>query len=198
MTKQDRRRFLIAAAALAATSLPAAARQGRRFNFSSVLGNGGRSAYRGKRIVRYPTSEKPGTIIVSTRERALYYILPGGKAIRYGVGVGRAGFAWSGEAYVGRKARWPEWRPPAEMIARELKKYGRRLPDVMKGGPRNPLGARALYLYRGKRDTLYRIHGTNAPHTIGRAVSSGCIRMLNEEVIDLYERVRPGTRVKVL
>ncbi len=199
MKRPDRRLFLLSGAALALGSLPALAGTKKHFNFTSALGaaSSRRSSYRGKRIVPY-SGGKPGEIIIKTRERALYYILPGGKAIRYGVGVGRAGFTWSGTAYIGRKAKWPAWRPPAEMIARELKQYGRRLPDVMEGGPRNPLGARALYLYQGKRDTMYRIHGTNAPQTIGRAVSSGCIRMLNEEVIDLYNRVKPGTRVKVL
>ncbi len=202
MKRLDRRHFLIAGAALAAGALPAAASQDRRrhFNFTSALGGGSsaRSTYRGKRIVPYRTKEKPGTIIIVTRERALYYVLPGGKAIRYGVGVGRRGFTWSGVATIRRKKKWPEWRPPAEMIERELKQYGRRLPEVMAGGPKNPLGARALYLFQGNRDTLYRIHGTNAPQTIGRAVSSGCIRMLNEEVIDLYERVKIGTKVKVI
>ncbi len=200
MKRLDRRHFLIAGAALAAGALPAAANQKRHFNFTSALGGGAsaRSTYGGKRIVPYRTKEKPGTIIIVTRERALYYVLPGGKAIRYGVGVGRRGFTWSGTATIRRKRKWPEWRPPAEMIERELKQYGRRLPDVMAGGPKNPLGARALYLFQGNRDTLYRIHGTNAPQTIGRAVSSGCIRMLNEEIIDLYERVRIGTKVKVL
>ncbi len=201
MKKLDRRHFLMAAAALAAGGPAALASQKKHYNFTSVLGGAAtarRSAYGGKRIVPYRTSEKPGTIIIVTRERALYYVLPGGKAIRYGVGVGRAGFTWSGTATIRRKKKWPEWRPPAEMIARELKQYGRRLPDVMAGGPRNPLGARALYLFQGNRDTLYRIHGTNAPQTIGRAVSSGCIRMLNEEVIDLYNRVRLGTKVKVI
>ncbi len=200
MKRLDRRHFLIAGAALAAGTLPAAASQKRHFNFTSALGGGTstRSTYGGKRIVPYRTKEKPGTIIVVTRERALYYVLPGGKAIRYGVGVGRRGFTWSGTATIRRKKKWPEWRPPAEMIERELKQYGRRLPDVMAGGPKNPLGARALYLFQGNRDTLYRIHGTNAPQTIGRAVSSGCIRMLNEEIIDLYERVKIGTKVKVI
>ena len=194
----NRRKLVLSAAALLAASVsPAAA--GRRFDFRAVFGAPPRSArYAGKRIVAFATDEKPGTVIISTRERALYFVLGGGKAIRYGVGVGRAGFQWSGVARVGAKKPWPTWRPPKEMIARELRQYGRRLPDVMAGGPNNPLGARAIYLFKGKRDTMYRIHGTNAPQSIGRAVSSGCIRMLNEEVFDLYERVRVGAKVIVM
>lgn len=156
------------------------------------------SSYTGKRIVDYHTTEKPGTIIIDTSQRKLFLVLTGGKAIQYGVGVGRAGFAWSGTAHVGRKVEWPDWHPPKEMIARELKQYGRQLPTRMVGGIYNPLGARALYLYEGHHDTLYRIHGTNEPNTIGQAVSSGCIRMLNAEVMDLYNRVKIGTKVVVL
>ena len=149
------------------------------------------------KIVRYVTDEKPGTIIINTRRRYLYYVLGNDKAKRYGIGVGRQGFQWSGVARVGRKAEWPDWIPPKEMIEREKKQYGRTLPERMPGGPNNPLGARALYLYKDGRDTLYRIHGTNQPWTIGRAVSSGCIRMRNEDVIDLYNKVRVGTKVIV-
>ncbi len=197
MKQTSRRHFLLTGAALALAATPALA-SNRKFNFTSAFGAPRRSAYRGKRIVTYRTNEKPGTIIIVTRERALYYVLPGGKAIRYGVGVGRQGFTWTGTAYIKRKQKWPDWHPPKEMIERELKQYGRRLPEVMAGGPRNPLGARAMYLYQGNKDTLYRIHGTNAPQTIGRAVSSGCIRLINEEVIDLFNRVKPGTKVKVM
>ena len=154
--------------------------------------------YTGKQVVDYPGSEKPGTIVINTRERTLYLVRPDGKAIAYGVGVGRAGFRWSGRARVGRKAEWPAWHPPKEMIERELRQYGRKLPERMEGGPNNPLGARALYLYVGGKDTLYRIHGTNQPNTIGQALSSGCIRMLNDEVIDLYDRVDIDTPVVVL
>ena len=193
----NRRSFILAGAAGLVVSQPALAKT--KFNFTSGLNSSSSGpAYRGKEIVNYPTKEKVGTIIINTRERRLYKVLPGGKAIKYGVGVGRAGFEWAGVARVGRKAEWPAWRPPAEMIERELAKYGRQLPEVMEGGPKNPLGARALYLYQGKRDTLYRIHGTNAPQTIGKALSSGCIRMLNEEVIDLYNRTRTGTKVIVI
>ncbi len=150
--------------------------------------------YLGKTVVAFRDKRfKPGTIYVNTAEKALYYVLPGGKAIKYGVGVGRTGFTWKGRYRITMKKEWPEWRPPEEMKVRELKKYGRRLPDVMEGGPRNPLGARALYI----GNTLYRIHGTNNPSTIGKNVSSGCIRMVNEEVIDLYDRVKVGTPVIV-
>jgi lipoprotein-anchoring transpeptidase ErfK/SrfK len=156
------------------------------------------SSYRGKEIVAYPTNEQPGTIVINTGERRLYYVLGGGQAIRYGIGVGREGFQWSGVAKVGAKREWPAWHPPADMIERELVQYGRQLPSRMEGGPGNPLGARALYLYEGGRDTLYRIHGTNEPRSIGLATSSGCIRMLNEEVIDLYNRVPMGAKVIVV
>ena len=130
--------------------------------------------------------------MIRTGERRLYYVLPGGKAIKYGVGVGREGFAWHGVRRIARKAEWPGWTPPAQMVARERAR-GHIIPDHMEGGINNPLGARALYL----GGTLYRIHGTNAPQTIGHAMSSGCIRMLNSEVIDLYDRVRVGTKVIV-
>lgn len=143
--------------------------------------------------VDYEGPHKAGTLIVDTGQRFLFLVLPGGKAKRYGVGVGKEGFEWKGTENISRKREWPDWRPPASMIARERKK-GNILPVHMEGGPQNPLGARALYL----GSTLYRIHGTNAPSTIGRAVSSGCIRMRNEDVIDLYERVPVGSKVVVL
>ncbi len=142
--------------------------------------------------VSYQTKEKPGTIVIDTNNRFLYLVMEGGQAKRYGVGVGKPGFEWAGAHKVTRKAEWPSWHPPAEMRAREAAK-GRVLPVRMEGGPENPLGARALYL----GSTLYRIHGTNAPWTIGSAVSSGCIRMRNEDVTDLYGRVDVGTRVIV-
>ncbi len=139
-----------------------------------------------------PTGEKPGTIVVDTKNKFLYWIEPNGKAIRYGVTVGDEAFGWTGEAKIQRKAEWPDWTPPPEMV--------KRWPHVKftKGGPENPLGARALYLYDNGRDTLYRIHGTNEPEKIGRAASSGCIRMRNIDVIDLYSRVPMSTRVVVL
>jgi len=179
---------------------PAAAETGvekTRFNFGSTFSASSRS-YRGKQIVKYKTVERPGTVIIDTSAKRLYYVLKDNKAISYGVGVGRAGFEWSGTAHIARRAEWPAWRPPAEMIERELRENGRQLPEVMEGGPSNPLGARALYLYQGSQDTLYRIHGTNYPASIGRAMSSGCIRMLNSEVIDLYDRIKIGTKVIVI
>ncbi|MEM7303375.1 MAG: L,D-transpeptidase [Pseudomonadota bacterium] len=144
-------------------------------------------------VVDYHGGHKPGTIVVNTIERRLYHVMPNGKARRYGVGVGKPGFEWAGSHKVTRKAKWPSWTPPAEMRARERKK-GRILPKRMEGGPNNPLGARALYL----GSTLYRIHGSNQPWSIGRAVSSGCIRMRNEDVMDLYERVKVGAKVIVI
>lgn len=143
--------------------------------------------------VQNPTHEPPGTIVIDTRSRHLYLVQPGGAAIQYGIGVGRQGFEWRGVARVGRKSEWPRWIPPKEMLKRRPD-----LPDQMDGGLENPLGARALYLFQGEKDTLFRIHGTNEPDTIGQAVSSGCIRMMNADVIDLYQRVSVGTRVVVL
>lgn len=140
-----------------------------------------------------PTGEAPGTITIDTENRYLYLSMAGGQAMRYDVGVGREGFEWSGRATVGRKAEWPAWTPPAAMLKRRPD-----LPRHMAGGLENPLGARAMYLYSGNRDTMFRIHGSNEPWTIGHAVSSGCIRMLNADVEDLYERVRVGTKVVVL
>lgn len=143
--------------------------------------------------VDYTTAHKTGTIIIDTKGKFLYLVGENGKARRYGVGVGKEGFGWKGTETVSRKAEWPSWHPPKEMIARERKK-GRILPVRMEGGIANPLGARALYL----GNTLYRIHGTNAPATIGKAVSSGCIRMRNQDVEELYERIPVGTKVVVL
>lgn len=151
-----------------------------------------------RQIVRYRTQEKPGTIIVDTPARFLYYVLPGGKAVRYGIGVGRAGFAWEGDAYVAWKRAWPKWTPPREMVAREPR-LARYAEDGMKPGLTNPLGARALYLFGPDgRDTLYRLHGTPEWQSIGTAASSGCIRLMNQDIIDLYERVRPGRGAKVV
>lgn len=149
-----------------------------------------------KRRVRLDSGEKPGTIIVDPHKRFLYLIEDGGTAIRYGIGVGRQGFEWTGDAVIRRKAKWPRWTPPSEMVRRDP--YAAKWAGGMPGGPKNPLGARALYLFQGDVDTLYRIHGTFQPETIGKAVSSGCIRMVNAEVADLYERVRIGATVKVL
>jgi len=142
-----------------------------------------------KQTVTYNTSEAPGTVIIDTPNTYLYYVLGNGRAIRYGIGVGRDGFTWAGTQSISRKQEWPDWNPPPEMIARQP-----YLPRFMAGGPGNPLGARALYL----GNSLYRIHGTNAPNTIGQRVSSGCIRLTNENVIDLANRVSVGAKVVVL
>jgi lipoprotein-anchoring transpeptidase ErfK/SrfK len=156
-----------------------------------------RQPYYGYEWVRYRTPERPGTIIINTAERALYHVQGGGEAIRYGVAVGKEGFDWSGIAKVGRMVEWPDWTPPKEMIRR--KPHLAEWADGMPGGiPENPLGSRAIYLYSGGRDTLFRIHGTNEPGSIGTAASSGCIRMLNEEVEQLYDEIRLGTKVIVL
>ena len=161
-----------------------------RYNFSAAIPD--RSAYSksyaGKQVIAYDGAHKPGTIVVRTGERRLYYILPDGRALAYGIGVGREGFTWKGTHRVTRKAEWPGWTPPPAMRKRQP-----GLPVHMPGGADNPLGARALYI----GNTMYRIHGTSQPWTIGQAVSSGCIRMLNEEVIDLYSRVEVGAKVVV-
>ena len=148
-------------------------------------------------LVDFPSVYAIGSVVVDPKNRFLYLVEATGVARRYGVGVGRAGLAWSGTAEVARKAKWPSWTPTKNMIKRAPEKYGKYAGGVP-GGPKNPLGARALYLYRNGRDTYYRIHGTTEPWTIGRAVSNGCIRMLNEHVADLYERVPVGTTVVVL
>jgi len=150
-----------------------------------------------RRNVTIKTKAKPGTIIIHTDAKMLYHVTGKNKATRYGVGVGREGFAWQGDAIIRRKAKWPTWTPPAEMRAREAKK-GIILPVTQKGGIDNPLGARALYLYQGNRDTLYRIHGTNQPWSIGLNLSSGCIRMLNKDVEHLYEHVKLNSKVVVI
>ncbi|MDP9136560.1 MAG: L,D-transpeptidase [Pseudomonadota bacterium] len=147
-------------------------------------------------VVGHNWTEDQGTIIVDTGARRLFFLLPGNKAIRYAVAVGREGFGWHGTAAVGKRAEWPEWIPPREMALRAARTH-RFMPYSIDGGPLNPLGARALYLFQGKRDTLIRIHGTNDPKSIGRSVSSGCIRMRNEDVIDLYSRVAIGAKVVV-
>jgi lipoprotein-anchoring transpeptidase ErfK/SrfK len=142
-----------------------------------------------RQVVPFASSEAPGTVIVKTGEKFLYFVLGGGKALRYGIGTAKTGFEWSGVHHISRKAEWPDWTPPAEMIARRPD-----IPHHMEGGVKNPLGARALYI----GNTLYRIHGTNEPWTIGGDVSSGCIRMVNDDVIDLYGRVKIGAKVIVL
>lgn len=142
-----------------------------------------------RQVVDYASHQVPGTVIIDTGNTFLYFVLNDRQAMRYGIGVGREGFTWSGEQTVARKTEWPDWRPPAEMVGRQP-----YLPRFMAGGPGNPLGARAMYL----GETEYRIHGTNKPDTIGKRVSSGCIRLTNEDVVDLYERVKVGAKVIVL
>ena len=146
-----------------------------------------------RQLVSYSHTEQPGSLVIDPRQHFLYLLREGNTAVRYGVGVGREGFGWSGVAMVGRTAVWPDWVPPKEMRLRQPE-----LPERMPGGPNNPLGARALYHYQGSKDTLYRIHGTAEPWTIGTNVSSGCIRLLNEEIADLYLRTPVNTRVIVL
>lgn len=151
-----------------------------------------------RQIVSYRTTESAGTIVVDTPHRFLYYLLPGGKAVRYGIGVGKQGFAWEGTAYVAWKQEWPTWHPPKEMAVRkpDIAKY---VEDGMGPGLSNPLGARAMYLFNEDgQDTLFRLHGTPIWSSIGTAASSGCIRLINQDIIDLYDRVRPGRRAKVV
>jgi lipoprotein-anchoring transpeptidase ErfK/SrfK len=149
-----------------------------------------------RQLVRYETKEKPGTIIVDTKEKFLYFVMPEGKAMRYGIGVGREGFEWKGTARIAMKREWPVWTPPPAMIRREphLVKYA----GGMEPGLTNPLGARALYLFNRKGDTGYRLHGTPEWFSIGQAMSSGCIRLMNQDIIDLYDRVEVGAKVIVL
>jgi lipoprotein-anchoring transpeptidase ErfK/SrfK len=185
-----------AAAAAVAVAASAFATQASANPFA-LLGFGYSSTDNGNQVradlrratVNYQTNEAPGTVVVDTQNTYLYYILGGGQAIRYGIGVGREGFTWSGVKTVERKSEWPDWTPPPEMIARSP-----YLPRFMAGGVTNPLGARAMYL----SGSFYRIHGTNAPSTIGSRATAGCIRMVNEDVIDLYDRVRVGAKVVVL
>jgi lipoprotein-anchoring transpeptidase ErfK/SrfK len=188
------RRPALVPVALPATTMPAPVvvnpgSDGSRDETSAVSKPRGPRAEFLPTVVSYDGPHRPGTVVVDTGSRHLYLVEEGGKARRYGIGVGRPGFQWAGEHRITRKAEWPSWRPPAEMLARAP-----HLPRFMEGGPRNPLGARAMYL----GSSLYRIHGSNEPWTIGQAVSSGCIRMRNEDVVDLYERVRVGTRVVVM
>ncbi len=174
------------AMSIAGTAFSGAAVATTKFNFTA---NSWKLDRKFKRTeVSYSTNEAPGTIIISTRKRFLWYYKGNGKAIRYGIGVGRWGFKWNGTEKITRKATWPSWRPPKEMLEREPD-----LPKFMAGGPDNPMGARALYL----GSTLYRIHGTTQPWTIGTAVSSGCIRLTNEDIIDLYKYAKVGAKVIV-
>ncbi|TIQ30453.1 MAG: L,D-transpeptidase [Mesorhizobium sp.] len=150
-----------------------------------------------RQTVPYPTDEAPGTIIVDTGAKFLYYVLGDGQAMRYGIGVGKAGFEWHGTARVTRKREWPDWSAPSAMIVRERNR-GHVIPAGMEGGLMNPLGARALYLYNEKGDTGYRLHGSPEWWSIGKAVSAGCIRLMNQDIIDLYDRAPIGTKVIVI
>ncbi|MCA0433011.1 MAG: L,D-transpeptidase [Proteobacteria bacterium] len=186
---------LLAGLTAVGLSRPALARDDDAFPINQSDANLVPRRYR-RRTVRFDAPYEPGTIVVDTRQKYLYLVQPGGRAIRYGIGVGRQGFSWSGAAVIKRKAKWPRWTPPAEMVKRD--KFAAEWANGMPGGPKNPLGARALYLFQGNVDTLYRIHGTYVPSSIGKAVSSGCIRLINADVAHLYERVPTGTRVVVL
>ena len=178
-----------------------AERKDEGFSVPSVKPGQVDSAFHRKNVA-YATKEAPGTIVVDPAKHYLYYVEEGGRATRYGIGVGREGFAWAGEATIKSKQEWPDWYPPKEMVERrpDLKKQLVELQSGlgMHGGPGNPLGARAMYLWQGDRDTLFRIHGTNEPWTIGQSQSSGCIRMINQDAIDLYQKAAVGTRVVVL
>jgi lipoprotein-anchoring transpeptidase ErfK/SrfK len=185
----------VLAVAIGATALPAAAAtyvSNQETSTWEDASNLPALSVRGSAIkretVEYSTKYKPGTIVVETSERRLYFVLPDGMAIKYGIGVGRDGFRWSGSHTISRKAEWPGWTPPSEMRKRQPE-----LPAYMPGGPNNPLGARALYI----GSTLYRLHGTSQPWTIGQAVSSGCIRLTNEDIMDLYDRAKVGSLVVV-
>ncbi len=173
--------------------LPDLVQQSQPIQQASLPSEPSRDVQPTRTLMQDPTNEKAGSITIDTKNRYLYLSLGEGRAMRYGIGVGREGFAWSGRAHVARRAEWPGWTPPPEMLKRRPD-----LPEHMAGGIDNPLGARAMYLFNEKGDTMYRIHGTNEPDTIGQAVSSGCIRMLNADVIDLYERVKVGATVVVL
>src|SRR5260221_8050430 len=200
-----RNRLLVLGVPLALACLASAAQAGMRTDYDPIqkkwvtydtkgdgFYHGGASAVP-RELINYDGPYGPNTIVINTDERRLYYIYEKGKAIKYGIGVGREGFQWSGTDTISNKAEWPGWTPPPEMIVREKAK-GRILPNFMPGGLNNPLGARALYI--GAR--IYRIHGSNEPWTIGHAVSSGCIRLTNDDIVDLYDRVPVGTRVVVL
>jgi lipoprotein-anchoring transpeptidase ErfK/SrfK len=187
----NRRRFIFSPAALVLASTSVRAEE---FPINYEDREKVAAKYR-PRTVSFETTEAPGTIIIESDNKFLYLILEGGKARRYGVGVGKDGFRWAGTATIKRKAKWPKWTPTKEQIER-IPNY-KQWADGYPGGPYNPLGARALYLFDGNKDTQYRIHGTTEPFTIGKRVSSGCLRMLNVDVADLYERVPIGTKVIV-
>ncbi len=192
----NRRKVLLATLATGLLTLPKVAyASGEPFPISEAEISQVPKKFR-RRKVNVALDYPPGTIVIDTANKHLYLVLADDKAMRYGIGVGRQGFSWAGTATIRRKAKWPTWTPPAAMAARD--EFAAKWAAGMPGGPTNPLGARALYLYQGNRDTLYRIHGTTVPSSIGKAVSSGCIRMLNADVADLYDRVPVGTEVVVL
>lgn len=191
-----RRRLLSASAASLLAPLARPAQAGEEpFPIFASDTNAVPYRYR-KQQVAFDGEEAAGTIVINTGKRFLYLVQDGGKALRYGVGVGAQGFAWAGEAVIKRKAKWPRWTPTQEQLQRH--KSWEKWAKGMEGGSDNPLGARALYLYQGNQDTHFRIHGTTVPKSIGKAVSSGCIRMINADIVDLYDRVELGTRVVVL
>jgi lipoprotein-anchoring transpeptidase ErfK/SrfK len=195
--ERDMRRLILTLMGIAtATCISSGASAYDAFSLESLFGASPRApdgrpqaAAIRRELVYFNSRYAPGTVVISTSERRLYYVLGNGQAVRYGVGVGRPGFEWSGSRFVSSKREWPDWTPPSQMLHRRPD-----LPRHMRGGLDNPLGARAMYL----GGTLYRIHGSNEPETIGQAVSSGCIRMTNDDVVDLYNRVRVGTRVVVM
>jgi lipoprotein-anchoring transpeptidase ErfK/SrfK len=195
MVKQDerldRRAFVALVPGAALTSAACATRPAAQQSYGPT-----------QKLVSYVTHERPGTIVVDPANHFLYSVQKGGQAVQYGVGVGKEGYGWSGMAAVHNKQEWPDWYPTPKILERkpEIRPYMVQLQSGygMHGGPENPLGARALYLWQGKVDTLYRIHGTNEPDTIGQDVSAGCIRMINADVIDLYDRTPVGTKVVVL
>ena len=215
MSKPNRRSVLVGAASLAASACLPFRALAQEVDASEIYGPvaGEPFAVRGidlsrvnprflRTLVDYPTEQPPGTIVIDPARHFLYLVIENGQAIRYGVGVGRQGFLWSGVASIEAKREWPDWYPPKEMFERQPEIVGAmsKLQSGlgMHGGPGNPLGARAMYLYKDGKDTLYRIHGTIEPYTIGTSVSSGCIRMINQDVLDLYQRVDVGTKVVVL
>ena len=195
-TLMTRRALALGGLALLAAGCTPAVREAGQFAASTFMpGRRLDPRYRRQRV-EYHRNERPGTIVVDTSNRFLYFVEEGGYATRYGVGVGREGRTLKGRATIGRKAEWPSWTPTANMMRRDprLLQYASGVP----GGPNNPLGARALYLHRNGRDTMFRLHGTNEPWSIGQAMSSGCIRLMNEDIIHLYNRTRVGTTVVVI
>lgn len=188
-----RRVFL---ASLALLPVPALAQEAEPFPVSEKDAKAIEYKYR-RREVAYQTDEPPGTIVVDPKKRFLYFVLGGGKAIRYGASVGKAGRTWSGTATIGKMAKWPVWTPTPEHIA-EFPKLAKWVPGGMPGGPGNPMGARAIYLYQGDIDTIYRIHGTHDPKLIGKKGTAGCFGLINADIVDLYNRVQMGAKVVVL